>query len=81
MLAVEVKLHRKPGGKKPCPPGVKLDQILLDNLVNLLVNGGEMGWGSIEAILKRGQSAHVEARSGEPAGKTTIPTLLVPISR
>ena len=37
---VEVELHRKLGGKKPCPPGVKLDQILSDNLVNLLVNGG-----------------------------------------
>ena len=33
---VEVELHRKLGGKKSCSPGVKLDQVLSDNLVILL---------------------------------------------
>ena len=61
MSAVEGELHRKLGGKKLCPLGVKLDQILSDNLVNLLVSEGRMGWWSVEAILKRGQPAHVEA--------------------
>ena len=80
MPAVEVELHKKLEGKKPCPSGVKLDQILSDNLVNLLVSGGRVGWWSVEAMLKRGQPAHVEAQSGELAGKTAIPTSLVPIS-
>ena len=60
-MAVEVELHRKLGGKKPCPPGVKLEQICSDDLVDLLVSGGEGGWWSVEVVLKRGQPAHVEA--------------------
>ena len=41
---VKIELHRKFEGEKPCCEGVKLEQILLDNLVNLLVSGGRVEW-------------------------------------
>ena len=52
----------------------------MDDVVDLLVNGGEGRWWSVEVVLKRRQTAHVEAQLGEPDGKMTIPTSLVPIS-
>ena len=52
---IEIELHRKLGVKKLSPPGVKLEQILSDDLVDLLVSGGEGRWRSIEAVLKRRQ--------------------------
>ena len=58
---IEVELHRKLGVKKPCPPGVKLEQILSNDLVDLLVSGEEGRWWSVEAVLKRRQPVHVEA--------------------
>ena len=79
MSAIEIELHRKLGGK-PSPPGMKLEQVLSDNLVDLLVSGGEGRWWSVEAILKRGQPVHVKAQPGEPAGKMTLPTSLVSLS-
>ena len=80
MSAVEVELHRKLGVKKPCPLSVELEQIRSNEPVDLLVSGGEGRWWSVEVVLKRRQPVQVEAQSGEPTGKTTIPTLLVPIN-
>ena len=75
-MAIEIELHKKLGGK-PSPPCMKLEQVFSDNLVDLLVSGGEGRWWSIEAILKRGQPVHVKTQSSEPTGKITIPTSLV----
>lgn len=58
---VEVELHRKLEGKKPRPPCVKLQEILVDNPVDHVVSRGRMGWWSIEDVLKRVQSIHVKA--------------------
>ena len=80
MSTIEVELHRKLGVKKPCPPGVELEQIRSNEPIDLLVSAGEGRWWSVKAVLKRRQPAQVEAQWGEPIGKMTIPTSLVPIS-
>ena len=78
---VEIELHRKLEGEKPCLEGVKLEQIFSYNLVDLLVSGRGIGRWSAETVLKGRQFVQVEAKTCELVGETIVPTSLVSLNK
>ena len=78
---VKIELLKKLEGEEPCSEGMELKQVLLNNLVDLLVSGRDIGRRSVETVLKGRQLVHVEAKPCEPTGEMIVRTSLVPLNR